>query len=73
LLRIENAKSEAKVQVHETGQSAVTHYKVLNTKQLLLKNSEIQKVDTIRISVSLVECRIETGRTHQIRVHMAHI
>ena len=23
--------------------------------------------------VSLVECRLETGRTHQIRVHMAHI
>lgn len=24
-------------------------------------------------NVSLVECRLETGRTHQIRVHMAHI
>lgn len=24
-------------------------------------------------SASLVECRLETGRTHQIRVHMAHI
>ena len=23
--------------------------------------------------VSLVECRLETGRTHQIRVHMAHL
>ncbi|MCA0206477.1 MAG: RluA family pseudouridine synthase [Proteobacteria bacterium] len=23
--------------------------------------------------VSLVECRLETGRTHQIRVHMAHV
>ena len=22
---------------------------------------------------SLVECRLETGRTHQIRVHLAHI
>ena len=22
---------------------------------------------------SLVECKLETGRTHQIRVHMAHI
>jgi 23S rRNA pseudouridine1911/1915/1917 synthase len=22
---------------------------------------------------SLVECRLETGRTHQIRVHMTHI
>lgn len=24
-------------------------------------------------TVSLVECRLETGRTHQIRVHMAHL
>lgn len=24
-------------------------------------------------TLSLLECRIETGRTHQIRVHMAHI
>jgi 23S rRNA pseudouridine1911/1915/1917 synthase len=23
--------------------------------------------------VSLIECKLETGRTHQIRVHMAHI
>ena len=24
-------------------------------------------------NVSLVECMLETGRTHQIRVHMAHL
>ncbi|MBP9016301.1 MAG: RluA family pseudouridine synthase [Paludibacteraceae bacterium] len=36
---------------------AITHYKVLE-----------------RLSyVTLVECRLETGRTHQIRVHMKHI
>ena len=39
------------------GKPAVTHYKVLR-----------------RIGyVSLVECRLETGRTHQIRVHMKYI
>lgn len=39
------------------GKHAVTHYKVLR-----------------RIGyVSLVECRLETGRTHQIRVHMKYI
>ena len=24
-------------------------------------------------SLALVECRLETGRTHQIRVHLAHV
>lgn len=43
LLRIDNAKNEAKVRVDESGQSAITHYKIINTKELLVKNSEIQK------------------------------
>lgn len=37
------------------GKSAVTHYRVL------AQNNEL----------SLVECILETGRTHQIRIHMA--
>jgi len=41
----------------EQGKTAVTHYKVLERFGY----------------VSLVECRLETGRTHQIRVHMKHI
>ena len=39
------------------GKHAVTHYKVLESLGY----------------VTLVECRLETGRTHQIRVHMKHI
>ncbi len=79
LLRISDAKNEAKVRVDETGQSAVTHYKVVENWKLKAKNQEqkISKFWTLTSELwhdfSLIECRIETGRTHQIRVHMAHI
>ena len=39
------------------GKDAVTHYKVLERFNY----------------VTLVECRLETGRTHQIRVHMQYV
>jgi 23S rRNA pseudouridine1911/1915/1917 synthase len=43
---------------------AVTHYTIEE------RYGEDQSQFT---TASLVECRLETGRTHQIRVHMAHI
>lgn len=46
-----------KMAVVKDGKRAVTHYKVIET----YKNT------------SLIKCRLETGRTHQIRVHMAYI
>ena len=46
-----------KMAVVKTGKNAITHYKV------------IERFD----SYTLVECNLETGRTHQIRVHMAKI
>lgn len=48
-------------EVAENGDIAVTHYKVINSKEL---ND---------IPFDIVECILETGRTHQIRVHFAHI
>ncbi len=41
----------------ESAKHAVTHYKVLERFGY----------------VTVVQCRLETGRTHQIRVHMSHI
>lgn len=41
----------------EYGKEAITHYKVLERFGY----------------VTLVQCELETGRTHQIRVHMQHI
>ena len=40
------------------GREAITHYRVR---------------ESFAGKASLVACRLETGRTHQIRVHMAHI
>ena len=46
-----------KRKVSSDGQRAVTHFKVLQRFE----------------KYSLIELRLETGRTHQIRVHMSHI
>lgn len=53
--------------VHEErddARHAVTHFEVLERFGA--------KEDSTALA-SLVECQLETGRTHQIRVHMAHI
>jgi 23S rRNA pseudouridine1911/1915/1917 synthase len=52
-----HTRDRKKMAVTTKGRTAVTHYKVL-------KNLG---------TVSLVECKLTTGRTHQIRVHLAHI
>ena len=44
------------------GKQAITNYKTIET-------FENDKTPTL----SLVECKLETGRTHQIRVHMTHM
>ena len=41
----------------EHGKHAITHYRVLENLGY----------------VTLVECKLETGRTHQIRVHFKHV
>ena len=46
---------------------AVTHYKVLNAYG---RTRAKLKGDAV---AAHIECKLETGRTHQIRVHMAHI
>ncbi len=44
-------------ELNKRGKHAVTHYRTVETFA----------------GASLVECRLETGRTHQVRVHMASI
>ena len=43
--------------VHPLGKPAITHFEVVERFP----------------GISMVRCRLETGRTHQIRVHMQHI
>ena len=50
----------------EHGRHAVTHYKARATYGQLDKGAGLP-------AAALIECQLETGRTHQIRVHMSHI
>lgn len=50
-------KDRKKMAVVSDGRDAVTHYKVLRRY----------------MGFGHVQCRLETGRTHQIRVHFAHL
>lgn len=50
-------RDRLKMGVREDGKEAITHYRL----------RERFRAHTV------LECRLETGRTHQIRVHMAHL
>ena len=52
-----NPYDRKKMAVVETGKKAITHFKVLEQFK----------------DYSLIECQLETGRTHQIRVHLDYI
>jgi len=73
---------------HLGGRSAVTHYRVSKrfgtptkrtkgSSELGILNAEFIPNSEFRIPSSLIctllEISLETGRTHQIRVHMAHL
>ncbi|MNM41518.1 Ribosomal large subunit pseudouridine synthase D [compost metagenome] len=50
-------KDRIKMAIVKEGREAITHYEVLENYDY----------------TTLVKCNLETGRTHQIRVHMTHI
>ena len=50
-------RQRKKFAIVPSGKHAITHWKVINTFQ----------------QITFIECRLETGRTHQIRVHMTSL
>ena len=50
---------------HPNARRAVTHYTTLESFGTLEKSGG-------EAAAALIECRLETGRTHQIRVHLSH-
>jgi 23S rRNA pseudouridine1911/1915/1917 synthase len=57
-------KRAVKREGSDDAREAVTHYEVMERFH--------EKPDATSLA-ALIECRLETGRTHQIRVHMAHV
>ncbi len=57
-------KDRQKMAVTPTGKSAQTRYKVLKA---FTSSKDPQSY------ISLIECQLHTGRTHQIRVHLQHL
>ncbi len=60
----DRTKRAVKREDSDDAREAVTHYEVVERFH--------ERPDSTALA-SLIECRLETGRTHQIRVHMAHI
>ena len=56
-----------KMAVTPKGKAARTHWRVLGRSQIVQASGKIAR------SFALVECKLDTGRTHQIRVHMQSI
>lgn len=56
--RHQQSRVKMAVRSHAMGREAITHY---------------LREETFHDVISLVTCQLETGRTHQIRVHMQHL
>ena len=58
-----SSKNRQMMEVSRTkGKRAITNYKTIE----IFENNNIP-------TLSLIDCKLETGRTHQIRVHMSHL
>ena len=69
-----DARARDRMAVREGGRDAVTHWQVLERYLAAKPAKKTPKGAKPEAPVaSLLLCRLETGRTHQIRVHLASI
>ena len=66
-----NPKARDRMAVREGGREAVTHWQVLERYRGQPESSRARKSPAP--VASMLACQLETGRTHQIRVHLASI
>src|SRR5579871_1541501 len=65
-------KSRDRMAIREGGREAITHWQVLERYRGLPEPGRGRKA-AIKPAAGMLACRLETGRTHQIRVHLASI
>ncbi len=66
-----NPKARDRMAVREGGREAITHWQVLERYQGQAEAGRGKKAP--QPVAAMLACRLETGRTHQIRVHLAAI
>jgi 23S rRNA pseudouridine1911/1915/1917 synthase len=66
-----NPKARDRMAVRQGGRESITHWQVVERYQGLPETGRSKKA--AKSVASLLACRLETGRTHQIRVHLASI
>jgi 23S rRNA pseudouridine1911/1915/1917 synthase len=59
--------------VSHGGRTAITKYETIRSYRVASAGDAAKSRWNNALALSVVECSLETGRTHQVRVHMAHI
>jgi 23S rRNA pseudouridine1911/1915/1917 synthase len=69
-------RARDRMAVREGGRDAVTHWQVLErypAAKVATGRSKLKEAKSPPIAASMLACHLETGRTHQIRVHLGSI